>query len=318
MQGIVRLMSRVVISDPAHPLAAALLARGGPWRVSTAWEGADVAIVLTDPDGQFGRRSYAEAHPVRVATELAARHNVSRLVVLSSATVYGAWPTNAVPLTEGAPARPVPGFDAAFYWAEGERLLDEWVGESAQRSGCALRAAPVISLAKNPVLRALWRADIRPVTDAAEWSAPPWQSLSVDDLVGALLVVAEADVSGPINAAPDGWVAGADVASFGGMGLGLAARVMAPAARALRATRATPPPVMAYVLYPWVVANDRLRALGWEPQNTNEEALVAARPETPVDRLFGRYRQELTLAAVATGVGAGLVGLATLARRARR
>ena len=38
----------------------------------------------------------------------------------------------------------------------------------------------------------------------------------------------------------------------------------------------TPSALTPYLEQPWVVANDRLRATGWEPQHTNEEAFVAA------------------------------------------
>ena len=33
---------------------------------------------------------------------------------------------------------------------------------------------------------------------------------------------------------------------------------------------------MAYTLHPWTIANDRLRAQGWSPTVTNEEACVDA------------------------------------------
>ena len=312
-------MTRLVISDPDHPLAGPLAARAGAWTVGTDWVGADVALVLTDPDGEFGERSWGHQHPVGIALQRASEAGVRRAVVFSSATVYGAWPTNSIPITEETPVRPVPGFGPGFYWAEGERLLDDWVRADAGRSGAVLRSAPVISLATHPLMRALWRADIRPVADVAEWSAPPWQSLTVDDLVDAALAVAGSSVSGPVNVAPDGWIDGSKVASFGGVGLGLAGRVVGPLARvATRLTRAAPPPVMAYVLYPFVVANDRLREVGWEPAHTNEEALVAARPETPAGRMFGRYRQELSLLGVATAAGLVVAGLAAVVRRRRR
>jgi hypothetical protein len=35
-----------------------------------------------------------------------------------------------------------------------------------------------------------------------------------------------------------------------------------------------PPGVVPYLMYPWVVTNDRLRAIGWTPRHTNEEAIT--------------------------------------------
>ena len=47
---------------------------------------------------------------LRRVLEAAARAGVSSLVHVSSATVYGAWPDNPVPLPEDAALRPNPGF----------------------------------------------------------------------------------------------------------------------------------------------------------------------------------------------------------------
>jgi LPS O-antigen subunit length determinant protein (WzzB/FepE family) len=71
-------------------------------------------------------------------------------------------------------------------------------------------------------------------------------------------------------------------------------------------------------VHPWVVANDRLKAEGWAPAHTNEEAYVEATPGTPWSRLSPKRRQELALAGM---IGAGLAGVAaavTAVRRVRR
>ena len=43
-----------------------------------------------------------------------------------------------------------------------------------------------------------------------------------------------------------------------------------------------PPGLVPYTVYPWVVANDRLRSLGWRAENTNEEAFVAGHELSPL------------------------------------
>ena len=80
-----------------------------------------------------------------------------------------------------------------------------------------------------------------------------------------------------------------------------------------------PPTVVPYTVHPWVVANDRLRAVGWRPEHSNEEAFVAA-SELPRWREFlHRHRQEVALGGAASGI-AGLAGGVTWAivRRRRR
>jgi hypothetical protein len=67
------------------------------------------------------------------------------------------------------------------------------------------------------------------------------------------------------------------------------------------------------------VAADRLKGLGWEASQTNEEAFVAAHRPMPWATVSPRRRQELTLGASAVAlVGAiagGVLGVRRLQRR---
>jgi nucleoside-diphosphate-sugar epimerase len=104
------------------------------------------------------------------------------------------------------------------------------------------------------------------------------QAVHVDDLVSALELVIREDHPGTFNVAADGWL-DADAARA------LLPRSWMPAMSAELMTRAlrvtwtlglgdVPPTVVPYLVHPWVVANDRLHALGWRPAHTNEEALL--------------------------------------------
>ena len=66
--------------------------------------------------------------------------------------------------------------------------------------------------------------------------------------------------------------------------------------------------------WPWVVANDRLRAEGWSPAFTNQEAWVAGTPPPLAGLVNGQRRQEIALG-VASTVGAAALGGAVLALR---
>jgi hypothetical protein len=67
-----------------------------------------------------------------------------------------------------------------------------------------------------------------------------------------------------------------------------------------------PPGLWPYTRYPWLVANDRLRAAGWEPTVTNEQAYVEG-TETPWWAMLSpRRKQELALGAMVVGI-VGLV-----------
>ena len=127
---------------------------------------------------------------------------------------------------------------------------------------------------------------------------------------------------GIANVAPDGWIPPADLSDLEGPKPRL--RVPAWAAWAAAALRQRyglapiPTGVVPYTSHSWVVANDRMRELGWRAEYTNEEAWVVSHDPSPLEQLPARRRQELALA-VAAAVGVGLVlGLGVLARRVGR
>src|SRR5207253_10338763 len=79
-----------------------------------------------------------------------------------------------------------------------------------------------------------------------------------------------------------------------------------------------PPGLVPYTVHPWVVANDRLRAAGWVPAYSNEEALVAGTSASPWANVSPQRRQELALGAAVLGLAGIVTALVLLTRRSRR
>jgi nucleoside-diphosphate-sugar epimerase len=196
-------------------------------------------------------------------------------VRVSSATVYGAWANNPVPLTEDSPLRPNPGFSPAVQAAEVERLLAEWRDDHPGVVVTTLRAAPVLGpgAERLPSRILLGRPPLR-----VRHATPPVQAVHVDDLVAALAIVVLSDHPGTFNVASDGW-----------LDHDQARRLLEPSRipplpsglleRVLRVTwdigiGDVPPGVVPYLRHPVVIANDRLRDLGWVPRHDNEQAVV--------------------------------------------
>jgi hypothetical protein len=71
-------------------------------------------------------------------------------------------------------------------------------------------------------------------------------------------------------------------------------------------------------VHPWVVANDRLKADGWSPTSSNEEAIVASHQAGPWATLSPRRRQELALAASGLVLAGAVTGVVALVRRRAR
>jgi nucleoside-diphosphate-sugar epimerase len=243
---------------------------------------------------------------------LDAATQVAHLVVVSSATVYGAWPNNPVPVTEAALIRPNPGFAYAVHKAEVERMLSAWRSENPEVSVSILRPTVSVSSGEMSWLGAhLLAASVIWVGE----ENPDWQFLAQEDLVSAIELAIEKRFDGAYNVAPDGHLSSEQRRAL----LGVRPRFRIPEALAEWGakwrSRPLPKGIVPYTMHSWVVSNSRLRAEGWVPRVTNEEAFVEVDPAPPWASMNAKQKQYLSLAAAGTLVGGVLVGLLLLARR---
>jgi nucleoside-diphosphate-sugar epimerase len=295
--------------------------------LAAAFEPTDSVIHLAwrMPDaGGNGRAShlpadYTNRRALDRVLAAAAATRPETLVHLSSATVYGAWPDNQIPLTEDSPLRPNPEFAYAVGKAEAERALVEWAEEHPDTRVAVLRPAVTVG-SPEPLYAALGATRAPRGGDGRR----PVQYLHVDDLADAVILAWEHRLSGVYNVAPDTGVReDAARALAGGV-----ARVTLPLrlANAVAAwtwqlwRRGVPVEARAYAIHPWVVAPDRLKAAGWTPHYTSEEALVATDLRVHWDDLPPGRRQNYNLLLVigaAIGVVATAIG-AIVAWRGRR
>jgi UDP-glucose 4-epimerase len=230
--------------------------------------------------------------------------------------VYGAWATNPVPLTEDASLRPNPGFGPAVHAAEVERLLHEWGLDHPEATVTVLRAAPVLGAGAEHLwarLLAGWR---RP---RVRGEGAPVQVLHVDDLVDALVRTVTADHPGVFDVAAAGWLGTDEVRTLLTRGALPAAppdvvrRVLARSWRSGIAD--VPPAVLPYLVQPWVIATDRLEAIGWRPAHTNEETLLETHDALGADAIPTMKIAAAAGAAVVLGAVAGYAVRRSVRRR---
>jgi hypothetical protein len=154
-----------------------------------------------------------------------------------------------------------------------------------------------------------------------ELADPPVQFLHHDDLASAVAFAATRHLVGLYNVAPDGWI-GSE--TFRTLQAEAALRWPEP----LNGPRAwvarhlhhgsVEPGLEDYVTHPWVVANDRLRAAGWEPAFTNEEAWVLGTPAPWWRSFTARRRQELALGVAGTATLGAVAAAGWVGRRVLR
>jgi UDP-glucose 4-epimerase len=242
----------------------------------------------------------------------AGRAGVRKVVRVSTATVYGAWGTNPVPLTEDAPLRPNPGYGPAVHAAEVERLLFEWEQARPGSVTTVLRAAPVLGAGADHLFARLLAGRHRP---RVRGEGAPVQVVHVDDLVRALVAVVLADRPGAFDVAAPGWLSADAVRTLLPRG-SLPAAPLDVVRRVLeRSWRAgvgdVPPSVLPYLVHSWVVATDRMEAVGWRATHTNEETLLETYDA------IGRDGRGRVLAAGAVAAGALAAGTWAAVRHRR-
>lgn len=276
------------------------------------------AYDLGDADALVHLRLTREVTSDRLRRVLAAA-DVRHLTLVSSASVYGAWPNHPTPISEDLPVRPNLEASWAVHHADAERMVLEWsdaAPDGTERSVAILRPAPVVSSGVGgPIGEAmLAAAPIRTGSDD-----PPVQFLHVDDLASAVVLAAQRRLSGVFNVAPDGWLSPGELRAL--LGARPKIRLPMPLPKRLdryvarRVGHAAPEGLLPYTRYSWVVANDRLRTHGWEPRYSSAQAFVIADAGMPWDDLNARQRQYATLVGAGAAVAAGGWAAAAWLRR---
>ncbi len=303
-------------SDKVEPVKIEL-SGNSPTSLTTLTDallGCDTVVHAASDEGRVSHHQIAGSLLARVL-DAASDAEVGHVVIISSAMVYGAWDDNPVPMAEDSPTRP--NGELAFVSAklEMEELATTWA--SAGRKASILRPATTLAESGTSWIGRTLRmaTTIRP--DRVD---PPVQFLHYSDLSRAVATVVTKRAAGVYNVSPDGFIGSEGFHQLIG---GLQLRVPGDLSDFLLRTgrrlgiRPTPEGIEPYVHAPWVVANDRLRDLGWEPQSTNEEAFVLGTPPPPWI-IPHRRRQEVVLGLSAlAGLGVLAVAVALIRRLVR-
>ena len=205
--------------------------------------------------------------------EGASAAGVGQVLVTSSATAYGAFPDNPVPLTEEHRVRGVPSFEYARDKAESDRLCQLWAARHPDRVMTIVRPCVVFGPNVDNFIVRLWTK--QPFHADFGLPDPGIQFVHEDDAVEALVVLLGERLSGAFNVAGDGTMLLEECASLIGVPRRrVPLRVMWRLASVMWRLRLseTPPGNLHFVLYPWLVSNEKLkRATAWRPRYTTRE-----------------------------------------------
>jgi len=284
--------------------------------------GVDV-VVHTDldlaPDSDQRARRAFNVRGAQTVLTAAAAGRVGRVVLVTSAMVYGARPDNPVPLAEDAPLGADPDGSVVGDLLEVEHL--------AQRSpqanpGMAITVVRPAALVGEGVDTLITRHFEAPRLLAVKGCAPRWQFCHVDDLVSALELAATGEVTGKFAVGCDGWLEQEQVEELSGLRrIELPAGLTFGTAQRLHRAGITPALVtdLHFVVYPWVVDCAALRQAGWKPAFDNETALqVLLEQRGGHHAVAGRRLDRKDATITAAGATVAVIGTAAIVREVRR
>lgn len=273
----------------------------------------------TAPDRTGPAEASRTVRSTQTVLTAAAAAGVRRVVLVSSAMVYGALEDNPVPLPEDAPLRAVADGTLLGELLEVERLAELAPRSHPGLSVTVLRPAALVGDGVDSIVTRHFEA---PRLLVVRGSNPRWQFCHVEDLLSALELAAVGAVEGAVTVASDGWLEQEEVERISGLRrIELPPSLAFGTAERLHRLGVLPAPAsdLAYLMHPWVVPSTRLREAGWSARHDNASVLALL-----LEQVQGHHavaarrlgRRDATLGAA--GAAVAVVGTAALVRRARR
>jgi UDP-glucose 4-epimerase len=217
--------------------------------------------------------------------EAAAAIKPQRLMIVSSATAYGAWPDNPVPMTEDWPIRSRKEFQYAADKTEIEGMTSQFAGQHNGINVASVRPAII----GGPKMENYIRNFILTVPILAKLGGQdtPLQFVHEEDVTAAIATILEHDGRGVFNIGPPDWTSTSEIAEAAGrwlcpyMPFWLAWLFAWLHWNARILPNSIPSGFLYFTRYPWVVAPVRLQGeYGFEFRYTSNETMrqvIAAR-----------------------------------------
>jgi nucleoside-diphosphate-sugar epimerase len=304
-------------------------ATGVTWRVVDVRDpavagrlsGVDVLVHLDldlAPDSDHRSRRAFNVRGAQTVLTAAAAGRVGRVVLVTSAMVYGAGPDNPVPLAESAPLGADSDGSVVGDLLEIEQLAQRSPQTNPGMAVTVVRPAALVGEGVDTVVTRHFEA---PRLLAVKGCAPRWQFCHVDDLVSALELAAAGEVTGTFAVGCDGWLDQEQVQELSGLRqIELPPGLTFGTVQRLHRAGIIPAPVtdLRFVVYPWVVDCLALRQAGWKPAFSNAEALQVLLEQRAGHHAVAGRRLDRKDATITAASAVAVIGTAAIVREVRR
>lgn len=203
---------------------------------------------------------------------------VKQILYLSSHTVYGAHPDNAMPLKEDSPLRPLSGFQYSRDKAEAEKILRHFGAANKDVIVTILRSCPVIGPnARRSVAALMFKP---PVIIGVAGYDPPMQFVHEDDLLDLIALFLKHQKAGIFNVAGDGELRYSEIAGISGRRMlslpEKLLRLLMGFSWAFRFQNDSPTSGLEFIKYPPIVSTEKLKKeTGFRFRYSTKEALLS-------------------------------------------
>jgi UDP-glucose 4-epimerase len=194
---------------------------------------------------------------------------IDHVLVTSSASAYGAWPDNPIPIAEDHPVRGQPDFSYALHKAEADRVCQLWAADHPDRVITIVRPTIVFGPnVDNYISRSWEKMAFMPIMDGVEAEL---QLVHEDDVVSAITSLLDSKSGGAFNVAADGkmtWRGSAELVGLRirEMSFRTVYRMYSWSWKLHVPNVESPAGNLHFLRYPWLVSNEKLKATtGWEP-----------------------------------------------------
>jgi UDP-glucose 4-epimerase len=203
---------------------------------------------------------------------------LKHILYLSSHTVYGAYPSNPTPLTEGSPLRPLPDFQYSWDKAETEQILHDFATSDKDVCLTVLRSCPVVGPnAADSVTALMFKP---PIMIGVSGYDPMMQFVHEDDLVELIATFLIQKEAGIFNVAGDEEIRYSEIARLSGKRmLKLPERLLhllMGFSWALHLQNESPTSGLEFIKYPPIVSTEKLKnSMGFQFRYSSREALLS-------------------------------------------
>lgn len=239
---------------------------------------------VVNPLHDRAREEMTDREGTRIFLDECLKHNVKRVIVVTSVAAYGAHPDNDVPLTEKSPMRGTEGYAYSWMKAEVDRMVQDFAKLHAACEVVILRPCLIVGPNTNNAFFDILKYPVvpQPCENGARRDVP-FQFIHEDEMAACLVeAITKPGIKGAYNIAGEGTVNFSELVRLAGKrAIPVPLWLLRPIAHFLWLLRISKVPAaqLDFLRFPWIMDATRMKAELYTPPTPSAMAFeMMARP----------------------------------------